>query len=104
MQDNDLKHNSRYDQWWYTDKEINWRKTPASSPGLNPIELVWHTIKEYLHSEYKPHNLSAGIKWFWSTLTPERCSKDIGHLNKVIPKAIEVTKWLLVLFCLYIIA
>ena len=47
MQDNDPKHTSRYA------KHINWWKTPASSPDLNPIENVWHTMKEYLRSDYK---------------------------------------------------
>lgn len=93
MQDNDPKHTSRYAQWWYEDNAVNWWKTPASSPDLNPIELIWHTLKEYLRGEFKPHNLTelkAGIKAFWSTLTPEICSKYIGHLKKVIPKVIEV--------------
>ena len=45
MQDNDPKHTSRYAQWWYENNEINWWKTPASSPDLNPIELIWHTSK-----------------------------------------------------------
>ena len=43
--------------------------------------------------EYKPHNitqLKAGIKAFLSTLTPDKCSKYIDHLKKVIPKVIEV--------------
>ena len=93
QQDNDPKHTSRYAQWWYEEKGVNWFKTPAASPDLNPIELVWHTLKEYLRVEYKPRNLTqlkAGIKAFWSTLTPEKCSKYIGHLKKVIPKVVEV--------------
>ena len=93
MQDNDPKHTSRYAQWWYENNEINWWKTPASSPDLNPIELIWHTLKEFLRNEYKPHNLSElkqGIKTFWESLTPEICSRYIGHLKKVIPKVVEV--------------
>ena len=92
QQDNDPKHTSRYAQWWYEDNDINWFKTPASSPDLNPIENLWHTLKDYLRIEYKPRNLAQlkeGIKSFWSTLTPEKCSKYIGHLKKVIPKVIE---------------
>ena len=92
MQDNDPK---QYAQWWYENNEINWWKTPAyaSSPDLNPIEHIWHTLREFLHNEYKPPNLSElkqGIKAFWESLTPEICSRYIGHLKKVIPKVVEV--------------
>ena len=29
------------------EKEINWFKTLASSPDLNPKELIWHALKDY---------------------------------------------------------
>ena len=93
QQDNDPKHTSCYAQWWYREKGINWFKTPASSPDLNLIELIWHSLKEYLRIEFKPRNLAqlkTGIKAFWATLTPEICQKYNRHLKKVIPKVIEV--------------
>ena len=93
QQDNDPKHTSRYAQWWIAENNINWFKTPASSPDLNPIELIWHTLKEYLRTVYKPKNLTdlkTGIKTFCSTVIPEECCKYINHLKKVIPKVIEV--------------
>jgi len=34
--------------------------------------------------------LKRGIESFWSTLTPAVCRKYIGHLQKVIPKVVEV--------------
>lgn len=37
--------------------EINWFKTPASSRDINPIELIWHAVKDYLRNEHKPKNL-----------------------------------------------
>ena len=72
---------------------MNWFKTPASSPDLSPIELMWHALKDYLWNEYKPKNLGelkSGIKTFWAALTPAICKKYISHLKKVIPKVIEV--------------
>ena len=57
QQDNDPKHTSLYAKWWYKEKGINWFHTPAASPDLNPIELIWHSLKDYLRKEYKPKNL-----------------------------------------------
>ena len=36
MQDNDPKHTSRRVGLWLDEKNINWWKTPAESPDLNP--------------------------------------------------------------------
>ena len=93
QQDNDPKHTGRYTKNYIEEKGINWFKTPASSPDLNPIELIWHTLKDYLRNDYKPKNLSeltSEIKEFWATLTPSICKKYVSHLKKVIPKVIEV--------------
>uniref|UniRef100_A0A1X7SXC3 Tc1-like transposase DDE domain-containing protein n=1 Tax=Amphimedon queenslandica TaxID=400682 RepID=A0A1X7SXC3_AMPQE len=38
MQDNDPKHSSRRVASWMESMGINWWKTPAESPDLNPIE------------------------------------------------------------------
>ena len=95
QQDNDPKHTSRYAKDYIEEKGVNWFKTPASSPDLNPIELMWHALKDYLRNEYKPKNLGelkSGIKAFWATLTPAICKKYISHLKKVIPKVIEVQR------------
>ena len=64
---------------------MNWFKIPASSPDLNPIELMWHALKDYLRNEYKPKNLGelkSGIRAFWATLTPAISDKYVSHLKK----------------------
>ena len=93
MQDNDPKHTSLYAKEWIDDNEVNWWKTPAESPDLNPIENLWHELKEYIRREVKPkakEELIQGIVKFWGTVDKNKCLKYIGHLKKVIPKVIEM--------------
>jgi transposase len=45
MQDNDPKHTSRRAQMFFTEKSINWWRTPPESPDANPIENMWHELK-----------------------------------------------------------
>ena len=60
---------------------------------MNPIELVWHKLKNYLRKLWKPktkEELIEGIRNFWRTrMTKVKCNKYIDHLEKVIPKVIE---------------
>ena len=93
MQDNDPKHTANNTKQWSKDKSINWWKTPAESPDLNPIENLWHELKEFIRREAKPKTkdeLINGIQQFWATVDLAKCSKYIGHLRKVIPKVIEL--------------
>ena len=109
MQDNDPKHTSRHAEAFYERKSINWVRTPAESPDLNPIENLWHELKEFVRREVKPHTkeeLILGIKQFWKTVDVPKCTRFvfflinvqwlaiffryIRHLVKVIPKVIEV--------------
>ena len=93
QQDNDPKHTSRFAKEFLAENAVNWWKTPAESPDLNPIENVWASLKYYLRHTYKPRNMETlvdGIKMFWRSLTPALCQRYIRHLHKVIPRAIQV--------------
>ena len=49
-------------------------------------------MKHYLQKYAKPKTkaeLEQGIYDFWSTMTPEKCCKYIGHLRKVIPEIVK---------------
>ena len=61
---NDPKHTAKYASNYVTVHGINWFRTPAESPDLNPIEIVWHELKEFLRNSRKLCNkeqLIAGI-------------------------------------------
>ena len=91
MQDNDPKHTSRRATQFFDDNCVNWWKTPPESPDLNPIENLWHEMKEFLRREVKPHTkdeLISGIHQFWGTVTVEKCTRYIRHLRKVVPRVI----------------
>ena len=93
MMDNDPKHTSGYAADWMRENSVNWWKTPPESPDLNPIENLWHELKEYIRREIKPKSkdeLIQGIVKFWETLDTAKCLKYIGHLRKAMPKVIEL--------------
>ena len=92
MQDNDPKHTSRRAAQFFESEGVNWWKTPPESPDLNPIENLWHELKEFLRCEIKPttkDELVRGITTFWESVSIQKCARYIRHLRKVIPKVIE---------------
>ena len=91
VQDNDPKHCSKRAQKFYAEQGINWWPTPPESPDLNPIENLWHELKEYIR-RVKPRSkqeLMDSIRAFWRTVTVTKCQKYIGHVKRVIPAVIQ---------------
>ena len=92
QQDNDPKHSAHFTCDYLAENNINWWRTPAESPDLNPIENVWGSMKEFLRNKYKPRgleDLKRGIREFWKSMTPEVCARYVDHLHRVIPLVIE---------------
>ena len=92
VQDNDPKHTSTRAQQFFNDKGINWWCMPPESPDCNPIENMWHELKEFIRREVKPRTkdeLVQGIAAFWESVDTAKCCKYINHLSKVLPKVIE---------------
>ena len=90
-QDNDPKHVSISTRAYMLQNGINWWKTPAESPDLNPIENLWAEMKLYC-TKQKPKSkddLTRAVNDFWSTVTPEKCNKYIDHIYKVMPVVVE---------------
>lgn len=60
-------------------------KTYASLPGLNPIENVWASVKQYRFNVHKPrrkYELVGGIKAFWASLTAVQFGRYIDHIHR----------------------
>jgi len=71
MADNDPKHTSNAVNDFLKSKSItmNWWQTLAESPDCNPIENLWHELKEYIRCATKPTTKQLDeIKEFWDTI------------------------------------
>ena len=86
--DNARSHISAHSTNYLRQNNINHFKTPAQSPDLNPIELVWHDMKVFISEEIKPNTLDDlinGINTFWNTkVTVQYCNVKIDHLQRVL--------------------
>ncbi len=62
-------------------KGLEW---PSQSPDLNPIEIVWHDLKQSIHAQ-KPSNV-AEIKPFckegWTKILPQQSERLIASYHK----------------------
>ncbi len=93
QQDNCPTHVSKYSLKQFAEMGVKTVAWPPESPDLNPIELVWHQLKEYLHADVKPmtqEELIDGIKMFWSLkMTKNLCKRYIHHNYTVMPLILE---------------
>ncbi len=57
QQDNDHKHTSKYISEWLKKNKIKVFEWPSQSLDLNPIEMLWHDLKQSIHAR-KPSNVA----------------------------------------------
>ena len=59
---------------------------PPSSPDLNPIEMLWSEMKNFVRDKFckTPEAVAAAIHEFQKSLTPEKCQKNINKIYEVI--------------------
>lgn len=90
QQDGDTKHTSKYTKKWLARNGIKYIKDwPANSPDLNPIENLWHHIKNKL-GQYATRPKNKDELWDrftveWYKLTKE----DMDPYYNSIPKRIQ---------------
>ena len=78
MQNNDLKHTSKLVVKFLQEEGVNWWKTPPELPDCNPIENLWHELKEFLRKDVKPtgkQQLIDEFAQFWETVDVGKCRK-----------------------------
>ncbi len=57
QQDNDLKHTSKSTSEWLKKNKIKVLEWLSQSSELNPIEMLWHDLKQSFHAQ-KPFNVA----------------------------------------------
>ena len=92
--DNARYHTADLTRQYLLNHNINHFKTPAQSPDLNPIEMVWKDMKDYLATVIRPRDkntLINGVLQFWNTVvTVPYCNAKIDHLYRVIKEIVRL--------------
>ena len=58
-------------------------ESPAQSPDLNTIKMVWVDLKALVLSKWTAYELNNAIAEYIKTLTPDKYGRFISHLKKV---------------------
>ncbi|KAE9380210.1 hypothetical protein N431DRAFT_310136, partial [Stipitochalara longipes BDJ] len=71
---------------------------PPCSPDLNPIEMIWDDMKDYIqehypkvHSSYK--KLRAAVQEAWDSITHERIRELVRSMKDRCQAVIDAEGW-----------
>ena len=86
QQDNDPKHMSKSTKAWFHKKKVKVMEWPSQSPDLNPIENLWHELKNRVHKRC-PNNLSelkSICQEEWAKIDGNTCENLVKGYKKKI--------------------
>lgn len=75
QQDGASCHTAKSTKKWFGNNNIKVLSHPSSSPDLNPIETVWHKMKQYLrnHPQRNLSQLRTTLQEIWDNFSPKIC-------------------------------
>ncbi len=95
QQDNDPKQTSKFTSEWLKKNYIKVLEWPNQNLDLNPIEMLWHDLKQSIHAR-KPSNvaeLKQLCKEEWDNIPPQRCEILIASYRKRLMVATPVIRF-----------
>ena len=86
QQDNDPKHTSRLAKDWFNQNRVNLMDWPPQSTDMNPIEHLWHALKQRLQTYPEP---PTGLHELWERIQDEWIRNTRRNLPKSYLKHAE---------------
>uniref|UniRef100_A0A1I7XDJ0 DDE_3 domain-containing protein n=1 Tax=Heterorhabditis bacteriophora TaxID=37862 RepID=A0A1I7XDJ0_HETBA len=85
VQGNAPSHQSAYTKRMFEENNVAFLSWPAESPDLNPVELVWGSMKNHIKNIVRPINLDElieGVSCYWNeVMKPDKCSAYINTIH-----------------------
>jgi transposase len=93
QQDNDPKHTSKKAKRWFENHEIQVMHWPSQSPDLNPIEHLWHHLKNKVGAIEPPppslEELWGRVQVEWDKIGKEVCQNLIESMPRRMQAVIQ---------------
>ncbi|KAL4494399.1 hypothetical protein ABPG72_019809 [Tetrahymena utriculariae] len=101
LQDGAPSHTSKKSKEWFEDTNIEILQNPSWSPDLNPIELIWNTMKQKFkqkliikkfedNSQLTQENIKEIVTEIWQDIDDNIIKQSISHTKKIMKQVIEL--------------
>lgn len=76
---------------WFGDNNIKVLSHPSSSPDLNPIETLWHKMKQHLRNNPQRTipQLRAKLQEIWDNFPPNMCEDIVDTMPARIKAVVK---------------